>query len=772
MKKLILLYFISLFLCCTLFGQSKLDSLSAQLKKIKSDTSRVNLLEDIGIEYLNFNKDSALLIEKQALNLAIKINYSKGISNGYFKCGIIYSEQENYTESLAFLDKALKICEKQNIKDGMANCYNNIASVFSNRGDNYKAIDYLIKASKIYVEMGEKQILATCYINISTTYESQGKYNKSLEYAFKSLNILEKTGGKKEIAHCYRNISNIYVSQGLYDKALEYCLIALKNNKEINDKEGLSGCYTTLGMIYCYQGNNKNAMEYYLKAMKINEENDNKGGMASCFNNIGTIYSNQSNKEKALEYYLKALKIHEEIEDSMEVSRTSSNIAGLYIALSDSINITKNSKTFYLKKAVEYGTRALKLAYDLNALPVIYESSYQLQTAYTKIGDYKKAIEFANIFIDTQDSLFSAESSQALVEMGEKYESEKKQLEIDKMQKQKELDKITIEAKSNENRKQLIIIISAFVCIVIILIFSIIVLRMFRHKRKANIILGQQKEEISAQRDEIEAQRDLVITQKNHIEEIHKDLTDSINYAERIQRSFLASSEMLTEFLQEHFVIYYPKDVVSGDFYWAGILSNGNFALATADSTGHGVPGAIMSILNISSLEKAVEQGLNEPSAILNHTRRTIINRLKKDGSIDGGKDGMDLSLICFDFDNNKFTYSSANNPIWIVRENKIIELNPDKMPVGKHDKDEVPFSQEEFNLLKGDVIYSLTDGFPDQFGGPFGKKYKYAQLKDLLLFNHTKEMPEQKQILENAFMSWKGNLEQVDDITIIGIKI
>jgi serine phosphatase RsbU (regulator of sigma subunit) len=302
---------------------------------------------------------------------------------------------------------------------------------------------------------------------------------------------------------------------------------------------------------------------------------------------------------------------------------------------------------------------------------------------------------------------------------------------------------------------------------------------MFVQKKKANIQLSlrnieinQKNEEISAQRDEIEAQRDLVTYQKDHIEEIHKEVIDSINYAERIQRSFLATKELLDENLKEYFVFFRPKDVVSGDFYWAGKLNNGIFILVTADSTGHGVPGAIMSILNISSLEKAVEQGLCEPSEILNHTRKNIIERLKKDGSPEGGKDGMDASLICFDYTNRKLTYSAANNPIWIIRENTLIELLPDKMPVGKHDKDQMSFTQNEFQFQNGDIIYTITDGFADQFGGPKGKKFLSKNLKQLLLDNSNLPMSKQKTILENTLISWVGEGEQIDDITLLGLKI
>ncbi len=262
-----------------------------------------------------------------------------------------------------------------------------------------------------------------------------------------------------------------------------------------------------------------------------------------------------------------------------------------------------------------------------------------------------------------------------------------------------------------------------------------------------------------------------VIDQKKRIEEKHKEISDSINYAERIQRSFLATKELLDENLQSYFVLFEPKDVVSGDFYWAAKLSNGNFVLVTADSTGHGVPGAIMSILNISCLEKAIET-LIQPAAIFNSTRKTIIDRLKKDGSAEGGKDGMDASLICFDFLNLKLVYAAANNPIWVVRQNMLIELKPDKMPVGKHDKDQISFTQYEFDLEKEDVIYALTDGFPDQFGGPNGKKFMTKQLKELLISIAPLQMAEQNEILKSSLNNWKGDLEQVDDVCLIGIRV
>ncbi len=306
---------------------------------------------------------------------------------------------------------------------------------------------------------------------------------------------------------------------------------------------------------------------------------------------------------------------------------------------------------------------------------------------------------------------------------------------------------------------------------IIYLIIKISVRRLVKAKNQLEMIVKERTAE--------------VVAQKHLIEEKHKEITDSINYAERIQRSFLATKQHLdinlnTNHLnsestahkpENYFVFFKPKDVVSGDFYWSATLSNGHFILATADSTGHGVPGAIMSLLNITSLEKAIEK-LNKPHDILNATRKTIIERLKRDGSEEGGKDGMDCSLCVYDLEHNKLQIAAANNPVWIVRAGEVIEVKPDKMPVGKHDRQEESFTIHEFEIQKDDVIYTLTDGFPDQFGGPKAKKFMSKNLRELLAKNAHLPMKEQHQLLETTFNNWVGTLEQIDDVTIIGVRI
>jgi len=263
-----------------------------------------------------------------------------------------------------------------------------------------------------------------------------------------------------------------------------------------------------------------------------------------------------------------------------------------------------------------------------------------------------------------------------------------------------------------------------------------------------------------------------IVQQKKMVEEKHKEITDSINYAERIQRALLASKKILDENLSNYFIFFKPKDVVSGDFYWATKLDNNNFVLVTADSTGHGVPGAIMSILNIACLDKAVTKSIMSPELILNETRRLVIEYLKNDGSREGGKDGMDGSLLSFDFKNSKLYCASAYNPIWIIRGVELIEIKADRMPIGKSDKDNTPFTLQTFILQKGDIVYTLTDGFADQFGGMSGKKFKYKQLQELLLSISNETMEIQKQKLNETFDNWKGSLEQIDDVCLIGIRI
>ena len=226
------------------------------------------------------------------------------------------------------------------------------------------------------------------------------------------------------------------------------------------------------------------------------------------------------------------------------------------------------------------------------------------------------------------------------------------------------------------------------------------------------------------------------------------------------------------------FILYKPKDIVSGDFYHALAHQHEGskielFYLCAADCTGHGVPGALMSMIGISNLnESIIEKKLVHPNEILDNTRKGIIAALNPEGSEEQSKDGMDCVLCCFDFKNMKLEFAAANNPLWLIRDKQLMEYKPDKMPVGIHGEEMKPFSLQKVDLKKGDIVYLFTDGYADQFGGDKGKKFKYKQLQDKLLNICALSMDQQKKELDTVFENWRGNLEQVDDVCVIGIRI
>lgn len=804
MKKLFFGVCIFVYVLPSLSQNKKLDSLWNIFNSIKqNDSSRAKAIHAIALTYYKINKpDTAIIFFNQELEFAKVTNQKKHEGNALSFLGWFYSNKGDNSKALDYYLKLLKTSEELNNKRVARSAYNSIAYAYTQLADYPKAIEYYLKAIKANQEINDKKAISLNTSGIAAVYLFQSNYQKSLEYFLTALKIAEEIGYKFGIASCFRNIGGIYFQQSNYPKAIEYFLKGSKIHEEIKDNNGLAWSYTNIGAVYEKQYKYSSALEYYLKSLKLLEElNDKKRGLV--YGNIGIVYENQLNYPKALENQLEGLKLKKEIKDKKGVAVSYGNLSALFNKVPNyNLALQYSDSSLKLCKIIGY-TEGVRIAYQNSA------------TAYSKIGKFKEAYENYQQFKILTDSVFNIENSKQLGDLKTKFEVDKKEAELKVEQEKKELlyqadirrkqlefefegeqeklkskhqldeliynenikrlklsedfnkkkatdkaaqDKIDLENKSR-SKQQRIIIFSVVLGLLIVITFSIFLYRRFKITQRQKTIIEEQKQ--------------VVEVQKIIVEEKHKEITDSINYAERIQRSFLATKELLNENLKDHFVFFQPKDVVSGDFYWAGKLSNGNFLLATADSTGHGVPGAIMSILNISCLEKSVEEEkLIEPGEILNHTRLKIIERLKKDGSTEGGKDGMDCSLICFDFTNSKLVYAAANNPVWIVREHKILELAPDKMPVGKHDRDYVSFTQHNFDLQKGDVVYALTDGMPDQFGGPKGKKFMYKQLKELLISIAPLPMQEQQETLKTVLNNWKGNLEQVDDVCLIGVRV
>ncbi|OFY94448.1 MAG: hypothetical protein A3K10_16890 [Bacteroidetes bacterium RIFCSPLOWO2_12_FULL_31_6] len=676
---------------------------------------------------------------------------------------------------------------------------------------------------KVLIANIAKKYLADALNNKGFFCNNQGDIPNALESYDESLKIYEDIGYKKGIAVSLNNIGFIYENQGDISKALEYYKKSLKIREEIVDKIGTANSLNNIGFIYEKQGNIPKALEYYNKGLKIKEEIGDKDGIATFLNNMGVIFKKSGDLSKALEYYTKSLKIREEIGDKRGMTYSLNNIGNIYIKQ----NKIKESKIYFEK--------SYQISKELGYPEYIKNGASRLTIVYEKLGKFQLAYQYYKEEIGMRDSLQNEENYKASVEQHAKYEYAKKAA-TDSIAnaKEKEIKDAEIaqqQAQIKVKRFQQYGLIGG---LVLVILFAGFVFNRLKVTQRQNVIIEAQKQEVEEQ--------------KKVVEEKHKEITDSINYAERIQRSFLATTEMLDEYLnakhvveschpesvegtakQSHsneqiaslptvvrndesnyFVFFRPKDVVSGDFYWAAELNNGNFAFSCADSTGHGVPGAIMSILNISSLEKSIEKE-TAPDQILNQTRKIIIERLKKDGSPEGGKDGMDCSLLVLNKDKSQLTFAASNNPVFILRpiviareakqsvqschsepveesmlrqaqhdkndmrndgSFELLEFKPDKMPVGKHDKDHENFTLQTVQLQKGDIIYSLTDGFTDQFGGNKGKKYMIKNFKEFLLQIAPLKMCEQEQKLSDEFDAWKGKNDQVDDVCIIGVRI
>lgn len=270
---------------------------------------------------------------------------------------------------------------------------------------------------------------------------------------------------------------------------------------------------------------------------------------------------------------------------------------------------------------------------------------------------------------------------------------------------------------------------------------------------------------------EDERQKKLFMQQKLLIEESHREIKDSISYAKRIQSAILPPNRMMREILADSFVLYKPKDIVAGDFYWLEHTGD-RILFAACDCTGHGVPGAMVSVICNNALNRAVrEYGLRDPGQILDKTRDIVISEFEK--SDDEVKDGMDISLCSLALPSMELEWAGANNPLWILRgdSGEMIELKPDKQPIGKYAEAKA-FTTHRLTLRKDDSIYVFTDGYQDQFGGEKGKKFKAAALKELLLSLKQQPMERQKGVIDQAFEQWRGKLEQIDDVCVIGVRL
>ncbi len=765
-------------ICTPLFSLAQnrdIDSLLTLLKNDKADTRKVIHLLKLATIYSYQNLDSAIYFAEQAKTCAEKTNDHKRMAQSYSELGWDNFIKGSKRIALDYYFKALKIYVEQKNKTDAAMQLGGIAIIYDSQGDYSTALDYYFKTLKIAEEIKNQKIEANTLGNIGIVYDKRADYNKALDYYFKALKIKEILGDKSGIANQFGSIGNIYGRLENFPQALEYYFKALKIEEEkVGDKNIIAGLLGSIGIIYMKQGNYNKALDYNLKSLKIAEELGDKEGIAITLRSIAGIYREQADKigpdkkklreqlyKKAFDFNMKSLKMIEELGNKREIALGLINIGSLNITLGK------------FKEAEKQLQRAAIIGNNIGTIDYVMQSEELLSKLYDTLGRSKEALVHYKKAMALKDSLSIEENKKQLVRKEMNYEFDKKETAT-KAENEKQQ---AIAQEKNHKQK----IISWLIAggLLLALLFSGFVFRSLRTTRK--------------QKDIIELQKNEATQQKHIVEEKQKEIVDSITYAKRIQTALLTSEEYINEHLPaEHFILFKPKDIVSGDFYWALSMRflpgwdmgtnklkmpidaprKNIFYMATADCTGHGVPGAFMSMLNISYLnENIMERGLRLPNEILNSQREKIIQALNPKGSIEKSMDGMDCILCAFDFDKMLLHFAAANNPLWLVRNGELTEYKADKMPVGRYNENMDSFTLQTIPMQKGDIIYTSTDGYADQFNAR-GKKLMKKTFKEQLLKIHGQSMSEQKKSLNQFFENWKGNIEQVDDVCIIGVRI
>ena len=656
-----------------------------------------------------------------------------------------YFLQKNITKCLAYSSSAYKQAEDIDDKKGMADaiCVEGEAQFLQANFDeaNLKFTEALSIYKKIKNNIG----IAECYEGLGKVAYKNEEIDAALTHFSEALKLFEKEKYKNALPGLYINIGLLYDEVNNYKQALDFYNKALLLAQEIKDEVAEASCYTNIGGIYANQGKQSLAISYLEKSLNLKEKAGNKKGMALTLNNLGAVYYELNDLNKALEKFQKAYDIYIEINDVKSIFPACNNIG------------TINLETENYDKALIYFNKAYDLAKDRGSITDKILCLENLTLLYKQLGKPNQALDYSMECSSLKDTLFSKEQTSITAEMQTRFATEKKQ---------QENEILNLQVKSESFIKTIFIIAAGLLLVIAFFIF-----RGLRQKQKANIIL-EEKNKI------IEEQKQTVEHQKHIVEEQNKDITDSIRYAERIQTAILPPEKQWHSLFPQSFVFYKPKDILSGDFYW--IEQKGDLVfVAAADCTGHGVPGALISIVNYNLLNKAVlEKDLTNPADILNYVNHQLTLALHQTFQESSVKDGMDISLCVLNTKTLELNYSGANNPIYIIyqidnAETELIEVKADKFPVGAFVDEQVQsFTSKKIQLQKNDLIYLFSDGFADQFGGDKGKKFKYKQLKDILLENQNLSLAKQYSVLEERFTNWKGKLEQVDDVLVIGIRV
>ena len=593
----------------------------------------------------------------------------------------------------------------------------------------------------LYEQSGNDQLVANMLSNLGSAYYTTGNNVEAIEYSLRALKYAEEFGDSTRIGTLLNTIGLVYSEQpATLDEARSYYYRTMEIAEAIGYVALVGVSNINLGELYMEKEEYDSALFFFQESLSHLSSNID---ISTSLTFIGNIYSQKEDYPQAIQYYQDGFELAKQEDAQREMVSSLLGMASVYESQAQP------------GRAIEYFKDAEIIAKEIglnNELSGIYEG---LASNYAENSDFPNAYRYLSLQNTIDNTIYRIDSEERANKLISSYQIEKKQDEIAILEQQSEIDNL-------KSRRQRAVIISTG-------LFGLLLLAMA-------IGLNHRMKFIRATRDKMNAQNELI--------------TDSISYAQRIQSAILPSPAMMNEIMPEHFVILRPKDIVSGDFYWVKEVQD-HVVIVGADCTGHGVPGAFMSMLGITMLNDLIDDRcFNTPAEILGQLRQQVKEMLVQEGDSDEQKDGMDMALAILNKNTRELHYAGANNPLYVIRNKEVevddelaayasievedyrlFELKADKQPVGVH-WEESRFTTHSIFLKEQDSFYLFSDGFVDQFGGENRKKYKSLNFKKLLLSLQGESMKKQGQAVESAFLSWKGNHEQIDDISVIGVRV
>lgn len=587
----------------------------------------------------------------------------------------------------------------------------------------------------------ELEILMT----MGRSYDFLGDRRKGIEISLQGIELAKREKKLVKLSELYISMSIIYKGEDL-KTAKKYALMALEvlgNKPDPEDYIVLDAAYLMLGNVYLDAKDLDSSMYYYNLCKNSSLKNNDHRTYISALGNIGNVAYNLKQYDKALEYNL--LTLAEYRKDNIK-----SEIAVAYGSLAD---IYKDMKNY--PKAILYYDSALTVTKQIQSADDFIYNYKGLSETYEMMGNDKEAFKYFRLYKQWNDSINNNQNSKKITQLELDYKYRSEQQEKDLLQKNKDL--ITQEKLS----RQKYIIWTGILGTVLLLGFLGLTIKTNINRKKINAQLQSFNDEVTRQKD--------IIEEKNN------EITDSITYASRIQQGVIPDDQEMTKLFPNHFVFFKPRDIVSGDFYWANRVGNtARSVIAVADCTGHGVPGAFMSLVGNTLLNQTLNQpSITTPAQSLDYINQQLPKTIKSKSTTGTIKDGMEITMCEFDFEALTMNFAGANSNIYLVRNGVIRIFKGDKQPIGESLSGEIQaYTNHSIALQKNDCIYMITDGFADQFGGEKGKKFKYKPLEDLFCAVSGKNPQEQKDLISTTFNNWKLNHEQVDDVLVIGIKV